>query len=312
MIERPGETDAPGRLADLAALVIARCDEVASFSQESGKITRTFLSEPMRALHGRLRRVDGRGRAGCSARSRGELDRPLSGHWAGVPVLVIGSHLDTVPDAGKYDGRSRRLARPGGRAGPRRPTLALRHRRDRVQRRRRRSLPRPVSGQPGGLRADSIADCSIGPMPMESPWRTRFARSGSIRRGSSEAAYPPGALLRLRRAAHRARPGSRSARAPAAVVEAIAGQSRIWAELRGQAGSRGDPAHGGPARRAGGGGRAGARGRAAGSIDRRLAGDGRRAGRRARRVERGSGDGAAQHRRPPRQRLRRGRRRWPS
>ena len=37
-----------GALAALAALVLARCDEVARFSEEAGKITRTFLSEPMR------------------------------------------------------------------------------------------------------------------------------------------------------------------------------------------------------------------------------------------------------------------------
>ena len=63
MIEQPDEPNAPG---GLAAEVLARCDEVALFVEEPDKITRTFLSEPMRGLHRADDPVDGRGRPECS------------------------------------------------------------------------------------------------------------------------------------------------------------------------------------------------------------------------------------------------------
>src|SRR4051794_13983875 len=47
--------DAPDEvMASLAVEVLARCDEVAAFSEEAGRIARTFLCEPMRRLHLRL------------------------------------------------------------------------------------------------------------------------------------------------------------------------------------------------------------------------------------------------------------------
>ena len=55
---------------------------------------------------------------------------------------------------------------------------------------------------------------------------------------------------------------------PVGVVEAIAGQSRFWAEVRGRAGHAGTPPMDGAARCAGGGGGARAGGRTAGrSVD---------------------------------------------
>ena len=89
---------------DLVAEVLARCDEVALYSEEPDKITRTFLSEPMRRLHVRMTRVDGRGRTERSSRCCGQLDRHYDGLRHEPPILAIGSHLDTVPNAGKYDG----------------------------------------------------------------------------------------------------------------------------------------------------------------------------------------------------------------
>ena len=38
----------------MATEALVRCDEAATFTEEAGKVTRTFLSEPMRRLHGRL------------------------------------------------------------------------------------------------------------------------------------------------------------------------------------------------------------------------------------------------------------------
>ena len=84
--------------------MLDRCDEVATLTEESGRITRRFLSEPMRRLYGRV--AGWMEAAGLCV----EIDPAanLVGRYAGLcpemPVLAIGSHLDSVPDAGKYDG----------------------------------------------------------------------------------------------------------------------------------------------------------------------------------------------------------------
>src|ERR1017187_6608145 len=91
-------------LAALAHQVLARCDRAASYTEEPGKITRTFLSEPMRRLHEEV--AGWMSAAGMSVQldAAGNLIGRCEGTKPALPVLVIGSHLDTVPDAGKYDG----------------------------------------------------------------------------------------------------------------------------------------------------------------------------------------------------------------
>jgi len=94
----------PGATSDLAGEVLARCDLLAGYSEEPGKLTRTFLSDPMRQVHATL--GEWMRTAGMNVR----LDPVgnLIGHYpalqGGAPLFLIGSHLDTVPDAGKYDG----------------------------------------------------------------------------------------------------------------------------------------------------------------------------------------------------------------
>jgi allantoate deiminase len=77
---------------------------VAGFSEEPGKITRTFLCESMRGLHACL--SDWMRSAGLAVRldAAGNLIGRYPAAAEGAPVLLIGSHLDSVPDAGKYDG----------------------------------------------------------------------------------------------------------------------------------------------------------------------------------------------------------------
>jgi allantoate deiminase len=87
-----------------ARLAIDRCRKLASLSEETGATTRTFLSPPMRDCHRELSqwveplgaeiRIDNAGnfRALCPASA------------AHAPRLFIGSHLDTVPNAGAFDG----------------------------------------------------------------------------------------------------------------------------------------------------------------------------------------------------------------
>ena len=52
MISNAAEPHARTDFGAMAELVLARCDVVATFSEQPGRITRTFLSEPMRRLHG--------------------------------------------------------------------------------------------------------------------------------------------------------------------------------------------------------------------------------------------------------------------
>jgi len=92
------------RLLAAANQAIARCRSVAECSEEPRFTTRSFLSEPMREAHARLGgwmknagmtvSVDAVGNIrGCS-KTDANPDRRL----------FIGSHLDTVPRAGAYDG----------------------------------------------------------------------------------------------------------------------------------------------------------------------------------------------------------------
>lgn len=89
---------------DHAADCIARCRSLALHTEEPGFTTRTFLSEPMRAVHsdlcGWMRSV------GMSVRvdAAGNLRGSYPANVPGAPVLFIGSHLDTVPHAGAFDG----------------------------------------------------------------------------------------------------------------------------------------------------------------------------------------------------------------
>ena len=92
-------------LAAIAARVMLRCDELACCSDEPDMLARTFCSPAMREAHGLVSgwmaaagmttRVDAAGNLigtylppGCDSQRR----------------VMIGSHLDTVIDAGRYDG----------------------------------------------------------------------------------------------------------------------------------------------------------------------------------------------------------------
>ncbi|MGA2416989.1 MAG: allantoate amidohydrolase [Candidatus Sulfotelmatobacter sp.] len=83
---------------------IARCRKLASYSEDPGSTRRTFLSPPMRDCH---REITGWMEAlNMSVRvdAAGNLRGFYPGIEANCPRLLLGSHLDTVPHAGAYDG----------------------------------------------------------------------------------------------------------------------------------------------------------------------------------------------------------------
>jgi allantoate deiminase len=89
---------------DHAADCIARCRSLALHTEEPGFTTRTFLSEPMRSVHadlcGWMRSVGMSVKVDAAGNLRGSYPAAVPG----APVLFIGSHLDTVPHAGAFDG----------------------------------------------------------------------------------------------------------------------------------------------------------------------------------------------------------------
>jgi len=84
--------------------VIARCRKLARFSEDVGGTRRTFLSPPMRECHREIAawmeplgvetRID----------AAGNLRGLYPGAESKAPRLLLGSHLDTVPNAGAFDG----------------------------------------------------------------------------------------------------------------------------------------------------------------------------------------------------------------
>ena len=86
------------------AEIIGRCREIAACTDVAGEITRTFLSPAMHRVHALL--SDWMERAGMAV----EIDAVgnLRGLYPGIahdaPRLIIGSHVDTVPNAGAFDG----------------------------------------------------------------------------------------------------------------------------------------------------------------------------------------------------------------
>ena len=93
-----------GTPTDRAARIIARCREIAACTEVQGEITRLFLTPPMRKVHALLR--DWMEAAGMTVRidAIGNLRGLWPGPVHGAPRLLIGSHLDTVPNAGAFDG----------------------------------------------------------------------------------------------------------------------------------------------------------------------------------------------------------------
>jgi allantoate deiminase len=89
---------------NLAEEVIARCRKLASFSEDTGTTRRTFLSPPMREVHRQLAAWLAAASVSVKIDPAGNFRALYPAPEGDSPRLIIGSHLDTVPNAGAYDG----------------------------------------------------------------------------------------------------------------------------------------------------------------------------------------------------------------
>jgi allantoate deiminase len=87
-----------------AARIMERCDALARHSELPGGLTRVFLSPQWRAAAEQV--LAWMREAGMQARidAIGNASGRYEGAAPGAPCLMLGSHLDTVRDAGRYDG----------------------------------------------------------------------------------------------------------------------------------------------------------------------------------------------------------------
>ncbi|MFI5283657.1 MAG: allantoate amidohydrolase [Candidatus Dormibacterales bacterium] len=89
---------------DLAGAAMERCDVLATCSEDSGRLTRPFATDSMRRAHDHVRGWLGTAGMQVRADNVGNLRGRYEAHAPDGPTLILGSHLDSVRGAGKYDG----------------------------------------------------------------------------------------------------------------------------------------------------------------------------------------------------------------
>ena len=87
-----------------AQRILARCDALARCSETPGALTRRYLTPQMRAANDLV--LAWMQEAGMTARidAIGNVCGRYEAMGPDAPALLMGSHLDTVRDAGRYDG----------------------------------------------------------------------------------------------------------------------------------------------------------------------------------------------------------------
>ncbi len=102
---RPPQAEMPAELADDAARrVMLRCDILAGITETPGQLTRRYLSP--QHVQANLQVADWLRAAGMRVWQDGVGN--ICGRYEGLqpdlPAILLGSHLDTVRNAGRYDG----------------------------------------------------------------------------------------------------------------------------------------------------------------------------------------------------------------
>ncbi len=93
-----------------ARRLMARLDEFNALSDEPGRLTRLYLSPAYRKACERFAEWARGAGLQPNIDAAGNVRARYEGQRAGAPALMIGSHIDTVRDAGRYDGNLGALA----------------------------------------------------------------------------------------------------------------------------------------------------------------------------------------------------------
>lgn len=229
---------APATREALARAVLERCDILAQFTEEPGRVTRTFLCPAIRPVHECL--TDWMRSAGMTTRvdALGNLIGRYPAAHPGAPVFLIGSHLDSVPNAGKYDGILGVLLGVAavqafaGRPLPFAIDVLGFSEEEGIRFRTPYLGSRAVCGRfdPALLNLTDAAGTSL---------ETALRRFGLNPALIPEAAYTGERLLGYLEAHIEQGPILEAAGVPVGVVEVIVGQSRLWVSVQGQAGHAG-------------------------------------------------------------------------
>jgi len=222
----------------LAEEVLARCDVLAAHSEEPGKITRPFPSPAMHGVHVCLRPWMEAAGLSVHVDPAGNLIGRKKGTGTFSNALIIGSHLDSVPDAGKYDGVLGVLLGVAA-----------------AQALGNRQVPFAI---------DIVGFCEEEGIRFRSPYLGSLALCGRVEPGLlartdsagisladalrsfgldptrlGEAAYPAKQVLGYLEVHIEQGPVLDNRKLPLGIVEAIVGQSRLWLRFEGRAGHAG-------------------------------------------------------------------------
>jgi len=223
---------------DLALKVLQRCDRLAKLTEDPGRITRPFLCATAAFVHELVR--EWMQAAGMSVRvdALGNIIGHLPGANAGAPVFLIGSHLDTVPDAGRYDGILGVLlgiAAVAGLKGTRLPFAVEVIGFSEEEGVRYRTSYLGSKAVCGSFDLSWLAKSDAAGVTMGDALR----RFGLDPHNIPAAAYPHGRVLGYLETHIEQGPVLESLDRPLGVVQAIVGQSRLWLTFEGAAGHAG-------------------------------------------------------------------------
>ena len=221
---------------------MAHLHELARCTSEPGKLTRLYLTPG--ACQAAIRMVRGwMEEAGMTT----EVDAAANvvGRYEGTgpdaPALLLGSHIDTVRDAGHYDGNLGVVAAIEAVAAlhARRRAPALRDRGDRVRRRGGRALPEQAHGLARRRRHVRAAVAGHRRRSRACISRRRCAASAATRPRSRPSAAAREQVLGYVEVHIEQGPVLEQLKLPVGIVTAIAGASRFRIEVVGEAGHAG-------------------------------------------------------------------------
>ena len=227
-------------LADLAEEALARCAVLGHITEEPGRLTRTFLGPATEQVHGLL--AGWMIAAGMTVRldAAGNLigRYPAASGRDDTPAVVIGSHVDTVPDAGKYDGMlgvalgMAAVRALGGRRLPFAVEVVGFSEEEGVRYRTPYLGSRALVGRFDPALLDLVDARGVAMADAFRGFGLDPARIGA-------AASPPGRIRAYLEAHIEQGPVLEDADLPVGVVTAIAGQSRLLVSFEGRAGHAG-------------------------------------------------------------------------